>query len=78
MRIAILPLAALIALSAACSQTPPPPPPPAAKQKTVFDDQLKALDKAKGVQQTVDQQQKDTDKRLEQAESAGDAGKKTD
>ena len=78
MRLAILPLAAIVALSAACSQTPPPQ--PAATQTTVFDDQLKALDKAKAVQQTVDQQKKDTDKRLEQAENAanGDAGKKGD
>lgn len=78
MRLAILPLVAILALSAACSQTPPPQ--PAAKQKTVFDDQLKALDKAKAVQQTVDQQKKDMDKRLEQAENttAGDASKKND
>ena len=79
MRPAILPLAALVALSAACSQTAAPPPPPQ-KQKTVWDDQLKALDKAKGVQQTVDQQKKEADKRLEQAENASgaDAGKKGD
>jgi len=79
MRRAILPLAALVALSAACSQTAAPPPPPQ-KQKTVFDDQLKALDKAKAVQQTVDQQKKEADKRLEQTENAGnaDATKKGD
>lgn len=76
MRPAILPLVALVALSAACSQTAAPPPPPQ-KQKTVFDDQLKAIDKAKGVQQTVDQQKAEADKRLEQAENAGgEAGKK--
>lgn len=79
MRPAILPLAALVALSAACSQSAAPPPPPPQKQKTVFDDQLKAIDKAKGVQQTVDQQKAETDKRLEQAENAGgEAGKKGD
>ena len=79
MRPAILPLAALVALSAACSQTAAPPPPPQ-KTKTVWDDQLKAIDKAKGVQQTVDQQKKAADKRLEQAEnpSGTDAGKKDD
>ncbi|TLY52544.1 MAG: hypothetical protein E6K53_04015 [Gammaproteobacteria bacterium] len=77
MRLAILPLAALLALSAACSQTAAPPPPQ--KQKTVWDDQLKAIDKAKGVQQTVDQNKKEADKRLEQSENAGtDASKKND
>ena len=75
MRSVILPLLALIVLSASCSQVPPPPP---QKQKTVFDDQLKALDKAKAVQQTVDQQKKDLDKRVDAAENASDAGKKNE
>jgi hypothetical protein len=73
MRTVILPLLALIVLSASCSQAPPPQ-----KQKTVFDDQLKALDKAKAVQQTVDQQKKDLDKRVDAAENASDAGKKNE
>jgi hypothetical protein len=34
-------------------------------QKTVFDTQLKALQKAKDVQKTVDQQKADMDKKLE-------------
>lgn len=42
-------------------KTPPPP------QKTVIDDQLKALEKAKAVQGTVDQQKADTDKAIEDA-----------
>jgi Spy/CpxP family protein refolding chaperone len=38
-----------------------PPPPP---QKTVFDTQFKALQKAKDVQKTVDQQKADMDQKL--------------
>ena len=34
-------------------------------QKTVLDDQLKAIQKAKDVQKTVDQQAKDTDKAID-------------
>lgn len=34
-------------------------------QKTVFDTQLKSLQKAKDVQKTVDQQKADMDKKLE-------------
>ena len=63
----LLSLACTLAL-AACSKAkqpePPPPPPP---QKTVFDDQLKALQKAKDVQKTVDDQNKKTDKQLQDA-----------
>ncbi len=79
MRPSIVFICVIAALSAACSQTTAPPP-PQQKQKTVFDDQLKALDKAKAVQQSVDQQKKDADKRLEQTENASgaDAGKKGD
>jgi hypothetical protein len=68
MRIAFATLAALTLALAACSKhkaedetaaaAPPPPP-----QKTVFDTQLKSLQKAKDVQKTVDQQKAD----LEQA-----------
>ena len=38
---------------------------PAPAQKTVFDDQLKALQKAKDMQKTVDDQAKATDKAIE-------------
>jgi hypothetical protein len=43
----------------AAAQTPPP------AQKTVFDTQFKALQKAKDVQKTVDQQKADMDKKLQ-------------
>ena len=46
------------------AETAPPPQP---AQKTVFDTQLKALQKAKDVQKTVDQQKAETDKKLEEA-----------
>ena len=65
MKSLLLPLACTLAL-AACSKArqpdPPPPPPP---QKTVFDTQLKALQKAKDVQNVVDDQKKKQDKQLE-------------
>jgi hypothetical protein len=63
----LLPLAVAIALSACASsddaaktaaQDAPPP-------KTVLDPQLKALQKAKDVQKTVDQQKADTDKAID-------------
>ena len=72
MRIAKLSILVLVALSVSCSQSTPPPAPaaqpkPAQRQKTVIDAQLKALDKAKAVQGTLDQQKKDMDKQLEDA-----------
>ena len=74
MRTATLSILTLAALSVSCSRSVPPPPPPVAaepakpaqRQKTVIDAQLKALDKAKAVQGTVDQQKKDMDKKLEE------------
>jgi hypothetical protein len=64
--------ASLITLTFACALTAcgadAPPPPKAADrppQKTVFDTQLKALQKAKDVQNVVDDQKKKTDKQLE-------------
>lgn len=69
MRIATISILALAALSVSCSSSPPPEETAAQakKQKTVIDAQLKAIDKAKAVQDTVDQQKKDTDKKLEDA-----------
>jgi hypothetical protein len=51
----------------ACSTDAPPPPKAADQpaQKTVIDTQLKALQKAKDVQNVVDDQKKKTDKALE-------------
>jgi hypothetical protein len=64
----LLTLACTLAL-AACSKAkqpdPPPPPAPAPAGKTVFDPQLKALQKAKDVQKTVDDQNKQQQKQLE-------------
>ena len=44
---------------------------PQPKQKTVFDTQLQALDKAKAVQGVVDQQKADTDKKIKAQEDGG-------
>ena len=65
----LLPLACACLL-AACSSNKAPPPsttaaPPPPPDKTVFDTQLKALQKAKDVQKTVDQQKAATDKQLQ-------------
>lgn len=67
-------LLSLICVLAACSEDKPPPPTaaaaqpaPAAPNKTVFDTQLKALQKAKDVQKTVDKQNADAEKKLEDA-----------
>jgi len=67
MRIATISILALAALSVSCSSSPLPEETAAQakKQKTVIDAQLKAIDKAKAVQDTVDQQKKDTDKKIE-------------
>jgi hypothetical protein len=67
MRILIFFIAAAATLGACSSDKAPPPqaqaPQPAAK--TVFDAQLKALDKAKAVQDVVDKQKAAADKKLE-------------
>jgi hypothetical protein len=62
----LLTFVAACALSA-CSTDAPPPPQAAIQpaQKTVIDTQLKALQKAKDVQNVVDDQKKKTDKALE-------------
>jgi hypothetical protein len=62
----LLSIACAVAL-AACSKAkqPEPPPPPPPPQKTVIDTQLKALQKAKDVQNVVDDQKKKQDKQLE-------------
>jgi hypothetical protein len=68
MRFAKLLLFVLVALSASCSDDPPPPrasDKPPVHQPSVFDTQLKALDKAKSVQDTMDKQKRDADKKME-------------
>lgn len=75
MRIATLSILALAALSVSCSRSEPPhapvaaQPKPAERQKTVIDEQLKAIDKAKAVQETMDQRTKTVDDQLESSEN---------
>jgi hypothetical protein len=68
MRLATIVVIALCALSASCSGDKPPvaaaPPEP---QKTVLDPQLQALEKAKAEQAVIDQQKKETDKKIDDA-----------
>lgn len=73
----ILLAGALLAL-AACGGKPDAdaakadaPAPPAPKQKTVFDDQLKAIDKAKGVEQQLQQEKEKHDRDIEAQENGG-------
>ena len=66
MRICIF-FIAVVATLGACSSDKTPPPqaqPPQPAEKTVFDTQLKALDKAKAVQDVVDKQNAAADKKL--------------
>jgi hypothetical protein len=44
---------------------------PAARQKTVFDDQLRALDKAKAVEKQLQEQKEAQDKAIEAEEKGG-------
>lgn len=59
-------------LLAACgSDSPPPPPPPptpTAAQGTILDDQLRAIERAKSVEATIQKSKDDTDAALEAAE----------
>ena len=62
---------------AACGGKHPPADTQAAKpeprQKTVFDDQLKALDKAKGVEAQLQKEKEQQDRAIE-AQEKGDGG----
>ena len=69
----LIPASALLTLLlAACGgsdkpaapQAAAPPPPP---QKTVFDDQLKAIDKAKAVEGKLEEEKAKTDERVKDA-----------
>jgi hypothetical protein len=55
----------LLAL-AGCGQPEPPAPPETAApaRETVFDDQLKTLDRARGVQEEVDRRKRELDERM--------------
>jgi hypothetical protein len=70
MKSAALCLALLALALGACSkkaaepEVAPPPAPAQSPQKTVFDTQLKSLQKAKDVQKTVDQQKAELDRQL--------------
>lgn len=65
MRLTVFALISLCVLSACGSDTPPPP--PAEPQKTILDDQLKAVDKAKAVEQQLIDEKAKRDKALEDA-----------
>jgi hypothetical protein len=72
MRLTALPFATTLLL-AACGGSEPPPEPAASptaskREPTVLDAQLQALDKAKAMEQTLQKQQDDLDKRAEALE----------
>jgi hypothetical protein len=76
MKLFPLAIATFACALAACSASKAPAeaaaePAPQPAQKTVFDTQLKALDKAKAVQGVVDQQKVEADKKLKEAEGGG-------
>jgi hypothetical protein len=77
MKTARMLLIATITALAACSHSEPPPPPAAAAQpaplsnSNVFATDVRALQKAKDVQKTVDQQKQASDKQLDEAEGGG-------
>lgn len=48
-----------------------PPDPPATPADTVYGDQVKALEKAKGVQDDVDARKKELDEKMKKAEGGG-------
>ena len=70
-------LAACVSMLAACGGRPADEPPPkaeapaAAKRKTVFDDQLKALDKAKALEKQMQEDQRKRDEEIEKQEQGG-------
>jgi hypothetical protein len=70
MRRSAVSLLGLLATLAACSSQEPPPPAnaPAAQplpNSNIFQSDLRALDKAKGVQQTIDRQRPERDAKLD-------------
>ena len=65
MKSAVLSIVFCVALVACSSSAPPPPTAPDPAQKTVIDAQLKALQRAKDVQNVVDDQKKKQDKSVD-------------
>lgn len=65
MKSLLLPIACAVALAACSKSKQPDPPPPPPAQKTIIDAQLKALQRAKDVQNVVDDQKKKSDKQLD-------------
>ena len=63
-----IPILAALALAACGQPASPPPQKPAAAEPGVFDPQLKALDKAKGVEQTLADQAEAQRRSIEDAE----------
>lgn len=64
---------AMLTALAACGgghQAPPPAPASEAPAATVFDDMTSTMDKARGVQDTVDQQKQALDRQVKAAEGA--------
>jgi len=59
-------LSAVVIALAACGESPPAE--PAAPRPTVFDPLTSTIDRAEGVQQTVDDQAAEQRKRIEEAE----------
>jgi hypothetical protein len=58
----------LVLLSACSSEAPPPPAEPEEPVKTVLDDQLKAIDKAKGVEDIGMDHKRQIDEQLDNAD----------
>ncbi len=67
-RLSLVAMTLAVALTACGSPEPPASPPPAQRKPTVFDPTTSTIDRAKGVQQTVDDQAAELRKKLEAAE----------
>lgn len=65
-------LLAVMFIQGCSSSTQPPDTPPAPPQKTVFDPLTRDLDKARGVRNTVDQQDASTRRNLDSQERGED------
>jgi len=68
----VLALSAAFALLAGCG---PDPEPPEDQRESTFDPLVETLDRAEGVQQTVDQQAAELRRRIEEAEGQSEPSK---